>query len=183
MTLNIVNHCLIEVQRFYFISKLINLFFHIMLLENVNSRFMKDLAIQNIFTSFYMVYSNDCLLFALLLWNILVRAVNWDWNRIINLLKSRHFLILISTAIFVWAYIQTLSCLSNFSSLSLFITSNLTVLFFRIVPSAFICLHLLSETKDDICQNSFSYSFLQTTLVQYWIAALIFLEQNLDFHR
>ena len=39
---------------------------------------MKDLAIQNIFTSFYMVYSNDCLLFALLLWNILVRAVSTE---------------------------------------------------------------------------------------------------------
>ena len=32
-----------------------------MLLENVSSRFIKNLAIQNIFTCFYMVYSNDCL--------------------------------------------------------------------------------------------------------------------------
>ena len=32
-----------------------------MLLENVSSRFMKNLAMQNIFTCFYMVYSNDCL--------------------------------------------------------------------------------------------------------------------------
>ena len=31
-----------------------------MLLENVNSRFMKDLDIQNIFSCFYLLYSNDC---------------------------------------------------------------------------------------------------------------------------
>ena len=29
--------------------------------NNVNSRFMKNLAIQNMFTYFYMVYSIDCL--------------------------------------------------------------------------------------------------------------------------
>ena len=32
-----------------------------MLLENVNSRFMKDLATQNIFACFYIAHSNDCL--------------------------------------------------------------------------------------------------------------------------
>ena len=45
----------------------VNLFFHIMLFENVNTRVMKDLAIQNIFTCFYMVYPNDCLVIIIII--------------------------------------------------------------------------------------------------------------------
>ena len=64
MTLNIFNCFLIEVHRCYFISRLINLytcFFHIMLLENVSGRFIKDLAIKTHLLVSFMVYSIDCL--------------------------------------------------------------------------------------------------------------------------
>ena len=64
MTLNIFNCFLIEVHRCYFISRLINLytcFFHIMLLDNVSGRFIKDLAIKTHLLVFFMVYSIDCL--------------------------------------------------------------------------------------------------------------------------
>ena len=43
-----------------------------MLLENVNRRFMKDLAIKNIFTCFYMVYSNDCLVIIVIIIIIII---------------------------------------------------------------------------------------------------------------
>ena len=42
----------------------------IMLLENVNRRFMKDLAMQNIFTCFYIIYSIDCLVIVIIIINI-----------------------------------------------------------------------------------------------------------------
>ena len=37
--------------------------------------------------------------------------------------------------------------------------------------------------RDDIYQNSLTYSHLQTILKQHWIAVLIVLEQNLSFCR
>ena len=42
----------------------------IMLLENVNRRFMKDLAMQNMFTCFYTIYSIDCLVIVIIIINI-----------------------------------------------------------------------------------------------------------------
>ena len=42
----------------------------IMLLEYVNRRFMKDLAMQNIFTCFYIIYSIDCLVIVIISINI-----------------------------------------------------------------------------------------------------------------
>ena len=46
-----------------------------MLLENVNRRFMKDLAIKNIFTCFYMVYSNDCLVIIVIIIIIIIITI------------------------------------------------------------------------------------------------------------
>ena len=67
-----------------------------MLLENVNSRFMKDLAIKNIFTCFYMVYSNDCLvviiiiiiLLLLLIIIIIIKNSGINCGRILSHIKS-----------------------------------------------------------------------------------------------
>ena len=70
MTLNIVNCFLNEVHKCYFISKLIicKLVFSYLLLENVSSRFMKDLAIKTYLLVFYMVYSSDCLTLICINW-------------------------------------------------------------------------------------------------------------------
>ena len=41
---------------------------------NVNSRFMKDLAIQNMFTCFYMVFSYDCMVIIVIIVIIIIRS-------------------------------------------------------------------------------------------------------------
>ena len=47
-----------------------------MFLDNVNSRFMKNLAIQNILTCFYMVYSNDSLVISYINNNVVI-TISW----------------------------------------------------------------------------------------------------------
>ena len=47
-----------------------------MFLDNVNSRFIKDLAIQNIFACFYTVYSSDCLVISYLNNNVII-TISW----------------------------------------------------------------------------------------------------------
>ena len=61
-----------------------------MLLENVNSRFMKYLAIPNIWTYFYMVYSTDCLVF--IINHILESYIKVTDNFFLFLEKAYYFL-------------------------------------------------------------------------------------------